>query len=221
MTRLIIYQQLSDKAKSHQTNMRNLSSGASGGKEQHNGGDGRRSPQPQDEPVYVLYNKWDGLEAEEKYPGEKYRKMAKEESKRRSQLIQRSKDASESGQQAEAKTLRDRAKKHGENQTKYNKLAAKAIFNCRNLGYGNSDYDYSRCDLHYLHVSEALDFVEKHLAQCDARGIHETSFIVGRGNGNRTGISVLGPNVSNFLRERGLSPRFDPTNGGRIRVPLR
>ncbi|KAL5531394.1 hypothetical protein ACEPAG_4271 [Sanghuangporus baumii] len=131
-------------------------------------------------------------------PGRQYRSLAQEEARRRKLAFEASKRAYKSNQKAEAKRLSDQGKLHDENARRYNALAAEEVFNSN-----NPRRQSSRCDLHGLHVDEALQYARNHLVACRASGTDKTMLIVGRGSHSQQGGARIKPAIMAMLSETG------------------
>ena len=82
----------------------------------------------------------------------------------------------------------------------YHRMAAAEIFNHHNPEYHSKPRSRDRIDLHRLHVSEALEFVERHIELCAASRIRRTEIIVGRGAHSVGGVARLRPAILDFLQ---------------------
>ncbi|OCB91736.1 hypothetical protein A7U60_g993 [Sanghuangporus baumii] len=131
-------------------------------------------------------------------PGRRLRSLAQEEARLRKLAFEASKRAYKSNQKAEAKRLSDQGKLHDENARRYNALAAEEVFNSN-----NSRRQSSRCDLHGLHVDEALQYARNHLVACRASGTDKTMLIVGRGSHSHQGSARIKPAIMAMLSETG------------------
>ena len=60
-----------------------------------------------------------------------------------------------------------------------------------------------RCDLHGLHVDEALQFAEAHLVRCREARIDKTMLVVGRGSHSQSGTARIRPAMLHMLSSTG------------------
>ncbi|KAI5120271.1 hypothetical protein M0805_004607 [Coniferiporia weirii] len=153
--------------------------------------------------------------------GETYRKMAGTEARLRNTAYRNSQQYFRSGKKAMAKQLSDEGKRYDKNVKRYNALAATEIFAYYNPGYSSisTSPPLVRCDLHGLHVEEALEYARDHLVRCHEIGLAKTMLIVGVGNHSRGGVAKIKPAVIQMLKNRhDLTANVHETNGGCIIV---
>ena len=89
---------------------------------------------------------------------------------------------------------------HEANQKRYNDLAAAEIFASNNPRYSMGRLQ--RCDLHGLHVKEALQYAEDHLVRCRQAVIDKTMLVVGKGAHSSSGAQ-LRPAIMSMLASTG------------------
>ncbi|KAA1472886.1 hypothetical protein DENSPDRAFT_209616 [Dentipellis sp. KUC8613] len=97
-----------------------------------------------------------------------------------------------------------------------NALASEMLFEMNNM-----HRKPNQVDLHGLYVAEAIDFTARCVAEAQARGDDEITFIVGRGLHSSDGRAKLAPAVEGKLRKLKLEPAQHPKNAGLLVVRLR
>ena len=95
----------------------------------------------------------------------------------------------------------DRGKLHDENARRYNAAAAQEIFNANNPRYYEGR-QLTRCDLHGLHVEEAMAYAKDHLVRCRRSGTDKTMLIVGKGSHSQ-GTARIKPAILEMLMGTG------------------
>lgn len=76
-----------------------------------------------------------------------------------------------------------------------------------------------RCDLHGLHVDEALKYAQDHLVRCQEARIEKTMLVVGKGSHSQTGAARIRPAMLDMLRStRGIVHGMHEKNEGCITV---
>ncbi|EJD07317.1 uncharacterized protein FOMMEDRAFT_16017 [Fomitiporia mediterranea MF3/22] len=131
-----------------------------------------------------------------------YRELALQEARLRKNAFENSKKAFKMGRKAEAKQLSEQGKHHDENARRYNALAAQEIFSANNPQYFTARR-LSKCDLHGLHVEEAMAYARDHLVACRAARADKTMLIVGRGSHSQQGGSRIRPAILSMLSGTG------------------
>src|SRR4051794_37543520 len=86
-----------------------------------------------------------------------------------------------------------------------NARAVAEIFIHRNPHYdATTGEGLAQCDLHFLHVSEAVQVTREHIMVCKQFGYSKTVLVTGYGNHSRDGVARLKPALAELLNEGGL-----------------
>lgn len=155
-----------------------------------------------------------GNDVEAEY--DRLRDLARDEARKRGECFDRSRQAYDSGDGAEAKRLSNEGKKHGANMERYNKQASEYIFRENNHTDRVAE---DTIDLHGQFVEEAEDILEARIRDAQARGQRHLHVIVGKGNHSAGGVQKIKPRVEQVCRELGLDYATE-ANDGRIFVDL-
>ncbi|EHA49132.1 hypothetical protein MCOR27_000851 [Pyricularia oryzae] len=147
---------------------------------------------------------------------DRLRDLARQEARKRGDCFERSRQAYENGDGAEAKRLSNEGKKHGANMERYNKQASEYIFRENNNPERVAE---DTIDLHGQFVEEAEDILEARIRDAQARGQRHLHVIVGKGNHSAGGVQKIKPRVEQVCRELGLDYATE-ANDGRIFVDL-
>ncbi|TLS23831.1 hypothetical protein PpBr36_08784 [Pyricularia pennisetigena] len=147
---------------------------------------------------------------------DRLRDLARQEARKRGECFERSRQAYENGDGAEAKRLSNEGKKHGANMERYNKQASEYIFRENNNPERVAE---DTIDLHGQFVEEAEDILEARIRDAQARGQRHLHVIVGKGNHSAGGVQKIKPRVEQVCRELGLDYATE-ANDGRIYVDL-
>ncbi|KAH9427166.1 hypothetical protein MCOR02_012407, partial [Pyricularia oryzae] len=138
---------------------------------------------------------------------DRLRDLARQEARKRGDCFERSRQAYENGDGAEAKRLSNEGKKHGANMERYNKQASEYIFRENNNPERVAE---DTIDLHGQFVEEAEDILEARIRDAQARA---------RGTCTAGGVQKIKPRVEQVCRELGLDYATE-ANDGRIFVDL-
>ncbi|KAJ3410886.1 hypothetical protein HDV05_003104 [Chytridiales sp. JEL 0842] len=142
------------------------------------------------------------------------RQKAKEKHTEADKYYQLSQDAWNSNNKALAAEYKAKRIAAQEEAKKLNNQAAQLCFEERNKGR-----DPFEVDLHGLHTSEALAFVEQRLVQAKRNKQTHLIIITGKGNNSADGVAKLKPAVYNKLMQRhGLRCEMDRPNSGCVYV---
>ncbi|EON99193.1 putative smr domain-containing protein [Phaeoacremonium minimum UCRPA7] len=160
------------------------------------------------------FNHSSSNDAEAEY--DRLRDLARAEAQKRNSCFDRSRQAYERGDGAEAKELSNEGKRHGAKMDEYNKQASEYIFR-ENNAQGRVAED--TIDLHGQFVEEAEDILEARIRDAQARGQTHLHVIVGRGNHSANHVQKIKPRVEQVCRELGLQYATEE-NEGRIYVNL-
>ncbi|THG99662.1 hypothetical protein EW145_g7221 [Phellinidium pouzarii] len=144
-------------------------------------------------------------------PGKRYREMARAEARLRKSAFENSKRAYQMGKKADAKRaspclillLSDEGKVHDEKIRQYNAQAAQEIFASNNPRSSSSTRQLTRCDLHGLHIEEALQYAQNHLVNCRSAAVEKTMLIVGRGAHSQGGGARIKPAILQMMEGTG------------------
>ncbi|KAH8116511.1 hypothetical protein DFH11DRAFT_1506004, partial [Phellopilus nigrolimitatus] len=149
-----------------------------------------------------------------------YRELARSEENLRRAAIENSRGAYRSGRGAVARQLSEESKVHEERSREYNALAAAEIFAFYNRGGSSSSSGkLSRCDLHGLHVDEAMKYAQNHLITCRNAGVDKTMLIVGKGSHSQAGGARIKPAIMQMMAgTRGVIAGVHEKNEGCIVV---
>ncbi|KAI1337861.1 Smr domain protein [Xylariaceae sp. FL0016] len=160
------------------------------------------------------FNHSAGNDAEAEY--DRLRDLAREEAKKRNSCFDRSHQAYERGDGAEAKELSNEGKRHAAKMDEYNKQASDYIFRENNATDRVAD---DTIDLHGQFVEEAEDILEQRIRYAQQQGQTHLHVIVGKGNHSVNHIQKIKPRVEQVCRELGLQYATED-NAGRIYVNL-
>ncbi|KAH8117721.1 hypothetical protein DFH11DRAFT_1504104 [Phellopilus nigrolimitatus] len=117
--------------------------------------------------------------------------------------------------------LSEESKVHEERSREYNALAAAEIFAFYNHKGSSSLENFSRCDLHGLHVDEAMKYAQNHLITCRNAGVDKTMLIVGEGSQSQAGGARIKPAIMQMVTgARGVIACVDEKDEGCIVVEL-
>ena len=165
-------------------------------------------------PPRAAFNHDVGNDSEAEY--DRLRDLARQEAAKRGSCFDRSRQAFQRGDGAEAKALSEEGKKHGANMERYNKQASEYIFRENNAAGRVAD---DTIDLHGQFVEDAEDILEARIRDARARGQTHLHVIVGRGNHSVGHVQKIKPRVEQVCREMGLQYATEE-NEGRIYVNL-
>ncbi|KAI5120268.1 hypothetical protein M0805_004604 [Coniferiporia weirii] len=139
-------------------------------------------------------------------PGKHYREMARDALRLRKVALENSQRSFRSGRKAEARQLSEEGRLHEGRAKQYNAQAAAEIFQCYNPRYysaSSTSPPFSRCDLHGLHVEEALQYAREHLTRCRQAGVEKTMLIVGKGSHSQAGGARIKPAIMQMMANTG------------------
>ncbi|KAI2612404.1 Smr domain protein [Hypoxylon fragiforme] len=160
------------------------------------------------------FNHRPSLDAEAEY--DRLRDLARAEAEKRNNCFERSKQAYERGNGAEAKELSNEGKAHAAKMAEYNQQASEYIFRENNA---TSRVPDDTIDLHGQFVEEAKDILERRIRYAQKHGQTHLHVIVGKGNHSENHVQKLKPRVEEVCRELGLQFATEE-NTGRIYVNL-
>ncbi|OAV92927.1 hypothetical protein PTTG_02711 [Puccinia triticina 1-1 BBBD Race 1] len=141
------------------------------------------------------------------------RNQALEEGKLMEQKFKEARLASQHGQ---AKSLREQANRHKQQQEKLNKQAADWLFK-----ENNHNLPADTIDLHGLYVKESLTYAEKFIQRAEKNGRPDRlQFIVGKGLHSVNSKPLLKPAIEGLIRKHKLAFEEHPRNPGILVVQL-
>lgn len=147
---------------------------------------------------------------------DRLRDLARQEAAKRASCFERSREAYNNGDGAEAKRLSDEGKKHGAAMEKYNRQASDYIFRENNAPERVPD---DTIDLHGQFVEEGERILEARIRDAKARGQSHLHVIVGKGNHSAGRVQKIKPSVEKLCRELRLDYATED-NEGRIYIDL-
>ncbi|KAI5459899.1 hypothetical protein BGZ63DRAFT_388938 [Mariannaea sp. PMI_226] len=147
---------------------------------------------------------------------DRLRDLARAEANKRNHCFDRSREAYNSGDGAEAKQLSNEGKSHAAKMDNYNRQASDFIFRANNAP-GKVEADC--IDLHGQFVEEAERILEDRIRADSAAGQTHLHAIVGKGNHSANHVQKLKPKIEELCRELGLSYHTED-NAGRIYINL-
>ncbi|KAH8668345.1 hypothetical protein BX600DRAFT_548705 [Xylariales sp. PMI_506] len=153
-------------------------------------------------------------DAEAEY--DRLRDLARQEAAKRNSCFDRSHQAYERGDGAEAKNLSNEGKAHAAKMDEYNKQASDFIFRENNSPGRVTD---DTIDLHGQFVEEAEDILEQRIRYAQQQGQSHLHVIVGKGNHSANHVQKIKPRVEQVCRELGLQYHTEE-NAGRIYINL-
>ncbi|KAH6661366.1 hypothetical protein BKA67DRAFT_531419 [Truncatella angustata] len=160
------------------------------------------------------FNHSAGNDAEAEY--DRLRDLAREEAKKRNACFDRSHQAYERGDGAEAKELSNEGKRHAAKMDEYNKQASDFIFRENNATGRVAD---DTIDLHGQFVEEAEDILEQRIRYAQQHGQTHLHVIVGKGNHSTNHVQKIKPRVEQVCQELGLQYATEE-NAGRMYINL-
>ncbi|KAL7626592.1 hypothetical protein AAE478_003364 [Parahypoxylon ruwenzoriense] len=147
---------------------------------------------------------------------DRLRDLARAEAAKRNSCFDRSHQAYERGDRAEAKELSNEGKRHAAKMDEYNQQASEYIFRANNAP-GRVPED--AIDLHGQFVQEAKDILERRIRYAQEHGQAHLHVIVGKGNHSANHVRKLKPCVEQVCRDLGLQYATED-NAGRIYINL-
>ncbi|KAI0268724.1 hypothetical protein BC834DRAFT_842058 [Gloeopeniophorella convolvens] len=147
--------------------------------------------------------------------GERWRAAARSEGDLMAEARSQARIAREAKNYDLAKRFDSEAQAHRSAMEILNQKAAKAIYEEKNKGLKEGEYD-----LHGLTVPEAVQFSSRELQSAVARKESTIRFIVGKGLHSDAGGAKIRPALEEFLGQRSMRYALDPSNAGVLVVNL-
>ncbi|BEJ18017.1 hypothetical protein CspHIS471_0702940 [Cutaneotrichosporon sp. HIS471] len=180
---------------------------------QQQGGWGQQQYPPQQPQQGTWTSSNDGPGNDQQY--QQWRNEARREGDMAHKCFADSQNAYKSGDGGRAHDLSQEGKRHQAKQDQLDDKAAEWIFR-----ENNKTQPHGTIDLHGLYVKEALDEVEKAIANGQRSGLDDLRIITGKGNHSANRQAKIKPAVAEMMRKYNLSAEIDPHNTGVLVVDL-